>query len=202
MIWIAHNRTQKETNKCTQYYWIDEEKLMVKAFPSLHGYISGSFFITRELNFVEKDKMLILSLKWIRIAHSDPISCLVQILGKKFLSHIKWYTTLYLNRFSYDKNALNSCLVQRLGLVSFACKMICYSRTSHQTIKTFLEGFAWRQAIVLLFLIQKLVLRIWTKNSFSITTLKNIFFPFTCIYLWWVKDTLYAALSHLSHEII
>ena len=85
---------------------------------------------------------------------------------------------------------------------SFACKMICYSRTSHQTIKTFLEGFAWRQAIVLLFLIQKLVLRIWTKNSFSITTSKNIFFPFTCIYFWWVKDTLYAALSHLSHEII
>ena len=85
---------------------------------------------------------------------------------------------------------------------SFACKMICYSRTSHQTIKSFLEGFAWRQAIVLLFLIQKLVLRIWTKNSFSITTSKNIFFPFTCIYFWWVKDTLYAALSHLSHEII
>ena len=87
-------------------------------------------------------------------------------------------------------------------IFSFACKMICYSRTSHQTIKSFLEGFAWRQAIVLLFLIQKLVLRIWTKNSFSITTSKNIFFPFTCIYFWWVKDTSYAALSHLSHEII
>ena len=85
---------------------------------------------------------------------------------------------------------------------SFACKMICYSRTSHQNIKSFLEGFAWRQAIVLLFLIHKLVLGIWTKNSFSITTSKNIFFPFTCIYFWWVKDTLYAALSHLSHEII
>ena len=85
---------------------------------------------------------------------------------------------------------------------SFACKMICYSRTSHQTIKSFLEGFACRQAIVLLFLIQKLVLRKWTKNSFSITTSKNIYFLFTCIYFWWVKDTLYAALSHLSHEII
>ena len=70
MIWIAHNRTQKETNKCTQYYWIDEEKLMVKAFPSLRGYITGPFFINREINFVEKDNMLILSPKWLRIAHS------------------------------------------------------------------------------------------------------------------------------------
>ena len=121
MIWIAHNRTQNETKKCTHYYWIDEEKLMVKAFPSLHGYISGSFFITREIDFVEKDNMLIPSPKWIRIDHSashvNPATCLVQILGTFFLSHTKWYTTLYLNRFLYDKNALNSCLVQRLGLV-------------------------------------------------------------------------------------
>ena len=44
---------------------------MVKAFPSLHGYISGSFFITREINFGEKDNLLILSPKGIRIAHGE-----------------------------------------------------------------------------------------------------------------------------------
>ena len=72
---------------------------MVKAFPSLHGYISGSFFITREINFVEKDNLLILSPKGIRIAHSESYvnparnSCLVQRLNTFFLSHVKWYAT-------------------------------------------------------------------------------------------------------------
>ena len=123
MIWIAHNRTQKETNKCTQCYWIDEEKLMVKAFPSLRGYITGPFFINREINFVEKDNMLILSPKWLLISHS--VSCTRTrynfsfackmiyysvfesiliwwkrpelVFGTKarfsFLSHVKWYAT-------------------------------------------------------------------------------------------------------------
>ena len=111
MIWIAHNRTQKETNKCTQYYWIDVENLLVKAFLSLHGYISGSFFITREINFEGKDNLLILSPKWIRIAHSDTRT--------RYNFSFAWKMIYYsvCNRFWYDKNALNSCLVQRLGLV-------------------------------------------------------------------------------------